>query len=254
VAAWIGRRYRSDYEAVFGPLPLAARPGVPSPRGQSSSGVNRVFANVGKALEAYQRRLAPGVAAFDRFVAALRKGESGEEFLSPSARRGLRLFIGEARCVTCHNGPLFSDNAFHNLGLPPAAGDAQPEGRKLGASLSKQDAFRCGGKFSDAPPDVCDESRFLDPSSVEWMGAFRTPSLRNVAETAPYMHGGQFRTLSEVIAFYRSRPGQPAVGHRDPLLRRIPRSLPAADLIAFLQSLTGALPPETWRVPATISD
>jgi cytochrome c peroxidase len=211
--------------------------------------VDRAFSNAGKALEAYQRMLWPGQAPFDRYVEALRQGDAtGGGHLSAEARRGLRLFLGPGRCVSCHHGPLLSDGQFHNLGLPAADALAPPdEGRARGAREVKADPFRCGGPYSAV--DTCDELRFLNPAFEDFLGAFRTPSLRNVARTAPYMHAGQLRSLEEVVAFYRSLPGQPALGHRDALLTQIPRALPTRPLVALLESLTGPLPPEEWLAP-----
>jgi cytochrome c peroxidase len=267
VARHVWRAWRPQYEALFGPLPpledTGRFPPEATPREDAGEeartawaamseedrdAVERVFANVGKALEAYQRRLVQGPSPFDRYVRALREGdEEGGGHLSPEARRGLRLFLGAGQCVSCHNGPLLSDRQFHNLGLPGGPEAASDEGRSRGARLVKEDRFRCGGPYSDT--SRCDELRFLEPSFPDFLGAFRTPSLRNVARTAPYMHAGQLRTLEEVVAFYRSLPGQPAIGHRDLLLRRIPRTLPTRPLVAFLESLTGPPPPREWLEP-----
>lgn len=234
----VGEAWREEYEALFGPLPEL---------GQRAE-VERAFANVGKALEAYQRRLVPGESAFDRYVRALRAGDrEGGGHLSPEARQGLRLFLGEGQCVNCHHGPLLSNGQFHNLGLPRPDTGLVDEGRARGARRVKEDPFRCGGAYSDT--ERCEELRYLEPSFPDFVGAFRTPSLRNVARTAPYMHGGQLRTLEEVVAFYRSQPGQPAVGHRDLLLARIPRALATRPLVAFLESLSGPLPPREWLTP-----
>jgi cytochrome c peroxidase len=262
----LAEAYRPEYERLFGPLPPVedtrrfppgATPlGGPEARAawegmaeEDRLAVDRAFSNMGKALEAYQRRLWPGRAPFDRYVEALRGGDpAGGGHLSEEARRGLRLFLGQGRCVSCHHGPLLSDGQFHNLGLPLADPLAPPdEGRARGAREVKADPFRCGGPYSATA--TCDELRFLDPSFEDFLGAFRTPSLRNVARTAPYMHAGQLRTLEEVLAFYRSLPGQPALGHRDPLLTQIPRTLPTRPLVAFLESLTGPLPPAEWLAP-----
>lgn len=261
VARHVAARHLCAYEAVFGPLPdlsderrfpARASPLVPEGRAawRSMSPLDRriidgIFANVGKALEAFQRRLTPQPAPFDRYVAAVARGDpAGGGHLSAAALRGLRIFLGVGQCVHCHHGPLLSDLQFHNLGVPEV-GEADALGRAEGARRVKADPFRCGGEHSDEAD--CAELRYLNPAFADFVGAFRTPSLRNVARTAPYMHGGQLRDLSEVIAFYRSMPGQPARGHRDLLLRRVSRSLPVADLLAFLEALTG--PPPPWAAP-----
>ena len=81
------------------------------------------------------------------------------------------------------------------------------------------------------------------------MGAFKTPTLRNVARTAPYMHTGQFATLDDVLAFYRTLPGNARVGHRELVLTLLDPAVSQADLVAFLQTLTGPLPDAQWLHP-----
>ncbi len=264
-------RYRQPYEQLFGPMPnLADLQRFPphampvdldrqhplqvawaamQPADQDA--VNRVFAHFGKAIEAYERHLQPQPAPFDRYVQAVVAGDAaGGGHLSESARRGLRAFIGTAGCVNCHNGPLFSDRTFHNLGLPGGDDDqGQPltgvdGGRTLGAGQVKHDPFRCGEAYSDAKQ--CDELRFLDPRFADFVGAFKTPSLRNVAMTAPYFHAGQAATLRDVVDFYRTLPGKAQLGHRELTLRPLPGSVDAEDLVAFLTSLTGPLPAQPW--------
>lgn len=234
-------------------FPPGAGPAVDSPEhpsdvawsGMSQSDrheVNRVFTAIGKLLAAYVQRLLPRPAPFDEYVAAVRAGDPrGGERLSPRALRGLRAFIGAGRCVACHHGPLLSDHEFHNLGLPAVIGVPDAElGRSEGARRVKQDEFRCGTAFAD--PGPCPSLRFLDPTFPEFSGAFKTPTLRNVAETGPYMHDGQFSRLEEVIEFYRTLPGRARRGARDPMLRRLERGVRTDALVEFLRSLSGPPP------------
>ncbi|WP_437563204.1 cytochrome-c peroxidase [Sorangium sp. So ce542] len=264
----IAAAHREPYEAAFGALPeiverAAQGPPLAAPRpaaacerraGTAASeaeraAIDRVFANIGKSLEAYVRRLAPAPAPFDAYAAAVLAGDpTGGGHLSASAARGLRAFLGEARCVLCHHGPLLSDREFHNLGLPPAFGASEGDpGRRLGAGMARVDPFRCGSELSDA--QRCPELEFLDAEQDALQGAFRTPTLRNVAETAPYMHAGQLATLEEVIDFYRALPGEATTGRRDPLLSPLDRAVSAADLLSFLRSLTGPPPDPAWLAP-----
>ncbi|WP_373047533.1 cytochrome-c peroxidase [Vulgatibacter sp.] len=230
----IATAHRPEWEAVFGPLPPL----------DDGAAIDRAFVQVGKALEAYQRRLRIPATAFDRYAAALAAGDAtGGGQLSPAAIRGLRLFVGEGRCVACHNGPLLTDGAFHNLGLPPGPGALQ--GRAHGARLLRADPFRC---------EACGELPFLDPALPAFVGAFRTPGLRNVSRTAPYMHAGQLLTLEEVVDFYRFRPGAPAVGRRDEILASIPPTLSTPDLVAFLHSLEAAVPDDPWWQPPAAAE
>jgi cytochrome c peroxidase len=177
----IERRYESEYEALFGPLPQDAR---------------RVLANVGKAIAAFERTLRPSATRFDRYVA----GDTGA--LSEQEVDGLRLFIGEAHCINCHNGPLLTNNDFHNTGVP----GSRDRGRAVGVRLALSDPYNCLGRFSDARSAQCRELRFVDAVSRRLRGAFKPPSLRDVGRRAPYMQNGRFRTLHEVLEHYRRAP------------------------------------------------
>jgi cytochrome c peroxidase len=176
--------------------------------------VNTIFANLGKALAAYERRLMPSASRFDSYVSALVNDQPGaEEILESDERAGLRLFIGEARCVQCHNGPLFTNNEFHNTGLLPPSGSLPDVGRSTVIKQVTIDVFNCLGAFSDAKADQCQELRYMR-SGPELLGAMRTPSLRNLAGTAPYMHKGQMQTLAEVLEHYNRAP-LALIGHSE---------------------------------------
>ncbi|MDP2304505.1 MAG: cytochrome c peroxidase [Pseudomonadota bacterium] len=210
----------------------------------------------GKALEAFERTLGPKAGRFDRYVAQLGAGNDGDA-LSAEEKRGLRLFVGEAACVSCHHGPLFTDHSFHNLGLPNIPAGGIDPGRARGAGDVGVDALNCRSRHADRPapstsertdgPDPfsepCPELRYLDPSFPDWAAAFKTPSLRNVAATGPYMHDGQFDSLGAVLHFYDTLPGKPLVGHRELTLE--PLALSGADLAAleaFLRTLSAESP------------
>lgn len=153
-----------------------------------------------RAIAAFERALVSNDSAFDRFLAGAASA------LSPEARRGLALFEGKARCVACHNGPHFTDWQFHNIGV-----DSDDPGR--GAKVETE----------------ADKAAF--------MGTFKTPGLRNVALTAPYMHNGSLTTLEQVVAFY-DRGGDRSK-NLSPLIE--PLGLNARerwDLVAFLNALT----------------
>lgn len=266
LARVVAAHYQTEYEAMFGPLPdlqdrarfpERARP-IPlethhplqiawsNMSQEDQESINRIFSNTGKAIEAYTRKLMANPAPFDHYVAALQRGNAdGEGHLSEAARRGLKIFVGEGQCVNCHNGPLLSDEGFHNLGLQPSPGaPAVDQGRSLGARRALDSEFKCGGRFSDT--STCEELRFLDPDFEDFKGAFKTPTLRNIERTAPYMHDGQFASLAEVIAFYKTLPGDAVYGHRELVLSLLEEDISASDLIAFLKALTGPLPEEKW--------
>ena len=163
---------------------------------------------------------------------------------SAEEERGLRLFIGDAQCVSCHHSPLLSDRSFHTLGLPlPPTGQIDP-GRARGATDVLRDPFNCRGEWADGAPgaassrESCPELRYLDPSFPDWPAAFKTPGLRGVGQTAPYMHDGSMVGLTEVLLFYNLLPGKARIGHRELTLQ--PLHLPEADLRAleaFLRTL-----------------
>ena len=177
-----------------------------------------VIARASVAFGAYEAQLVAGPSPFDRYAA----GEDVPEFTA-AARRGLGVFIGRGLCSECHSGPMFSDKRFHNTGIEQRGEHAAPidHGR---ANVT-----------SDAGDD----------------GAFRTPTLRHVAKTAPYMHAGQLATLADVIHFYRwGGDAAGFTGTSDP--RITPLEIDdgdAADLEAFLRTLTGVPVPAHLTVP-----
>lgn len=160
-----------------------------------------------KALAAFQRSLSTTNSPFDRWV----RGES--DAMTPQAKRGLKLFMGKADCTACHKGPTLSDDKFHNIGVPGS-----------------------GSK---------DLGRFAVTRNPEDWGAFRTPGLRNVALTAPYMHDGSQKTLRETVKHYEDF--DPHFTNLDPLVEK--HHLTEAeidDLVAFLEALTD---PKAKAVP-----
>jgi cytochrome c peroxidase len=218
-------RYRKVYQALFGPLPdlsdLKRFPPGAGPLGDAKARaqwaamapadrttVTRVFVNVGKAIAAYERRLLPGPSRFDRYVAALLAGKPAlaRQQMSTQAVAGLRLFIGRGRCLRCHNGPLFTDFGFHNTGTPPAPGTPPDRGRIDGIAIALKDGFNCVGTYSDAGKDDCAELRFAKTKGADLIGALKTPTLRNVSLTGPYMDAGQFATLGAVLDHYNRAP------------------------------------------------
>lgn len=268
---------RIAYQKVFGSLP-AFTPGFPaalhharpdadpqSPLAQAwrnlapadRRSIDEVFSNLGKAIEAFERKLIGGPAPFDRYVTGLRNHDPTlRHAISPAAKRGLGLFVGAGRCELCHAGPAFTDGQFHNLGLPVLPGQAADPGRADGIRRLQGDPFNGVGQFSDASgmTDAQSRLRFL-PEPVSQLGAFKTPTLRNVALTAPYMHDGRFTTLEQVLDFYghgKQTNGRP-VGARERTVDLVPHlsGSQQADLVRFLQTLTSPpLPSALTRAPA----
>jgi cytochrome c peroxidase len=252
----VAAHYREAYEAVFGPLP--ALEGLPEDAGPVADparaaawrripaarqeDVSRVYANIGKAIAAYERRIRLAPSRFDRYVEAELAGRAHTpaSALSRDEEAGLRLFIGKARCVTCHNGALLTDNYFHNTGVPLPSITLPPDsGRATGARQAVAGEFSCTSRYSDAGPEDCEELRFAVTEGPELVRAYKTPSLRNVAGRAPYMHAGQIASLAEVVAHYDRAPAAP-FGQSE----LVPLRLSATErrqIEAFLHTLTGPL-------------
>lgn len=241
--------YRTDYEPLFGSLPdLASLPAHASPAGSAEQqaawerlsatqqeAVNRVFANIGKAIAAFERRIVPKPSAFDRYARALASGRTTEGTLDEGQVRGLALFIGKANCSNCHNGPLFSDGHFHNTGVPAADDLPEDLGRRTGAVKVLADTFNCLGPYSDAKPEDCSELNFMAKAGDDQIRAFKPPSLRNVARRPPYMHAGQFPSLDDVLDHYNQAPN--ALAGRSELQKIDLTKAELEDLKSFLGSL-----------------
>ena len=250
------------YESLFGPLPELpdSLPQRARPRRDGRSDalsdawadldprtrddIDHVFVNLGKSLGAYQRKLLSGNAPFDRFVSAVDSGRylPMDDF-DDAAVRGLELFAGEAGCWSCHAGPMLTTGEFHNIGIPPVAGGMPTDsGRYEAVQLLKDDPFNAAGRYSDdtTGPEARLVRGLID--SPENWGRFRTPSLREVARTAPYMHEGRFETLEEVLRFYSTLEGAVQLDHhQEKVLEPLDLSdSEIADLTAFLHSLSGS--------------
>ncbi|RMH02887.1 MAG: cytochrome-c peroxidase [Nitrospirae bacterium] len=162
---------------------------------------------IGQAIASFQRTLLSGNSPYDQFTQGGR-----EDALSARAKKGMQLFFGKGRCFLCHTGPNFTDERFHNLGVG-WDGDHIDLGRYT---------------VTKAPKDI---------------GAFKTPTLREIARTAPYMHDGRFATLEQVVEFYNQ--GGIQNPFLDPLIQPLNLSQSEqADLVEFLWSLNG----EGWEV------
>ncbi len=251
---------RRGYEALFGPLPsnaglpAQARPVPEDPKHplqqswnqlspQQQWAVNRFVSQLGKSLEAFERKIVSGESPFDRFVADLRANKPASKEVSVEAQKGLRLFIGRAQCILCHTGPLLNDREFHNIGLPKHPNLPVDQGRYAGLPKLLADPFNGLGPFSDLPNrehEWNDKLHYLSRQASN-KGEFKTPGLREITRTGPYMHDGRFKSLEEVLLFYSQLPSQPpATGRREdtiPPLELKPEEL--TYLLAFLKTLEG---------------
>jgi len=167
---------------------------------------NITIDNVGRAIASFQRTVLSGNSPADRFDQGQEEGA-----ISAEAQHGLLLFREKARCTKCHSGFNFTDEKFHNLGIG----------------------------WDDNKVDL---GRYMVTKIAEDIGAFKTPTLREIARSAPYTHDGRFKTLEEVVNFYNQ--GGVKNPHQDPLI--IPLELTDQekhDLVAFLHTLNG----EGWQ-------
>ena len=250
----VASAYGAEYEAVFGPLPdLSGLPENAGPLGteaeraawaalseEERNRVDRVFSDMGKAVAAFERTIVPVETRFDRFADAIAAGRrpEGEAALSDIEIEGLKLFVGKASCVNCHNGPRLTDDHFHNTGVPAVPGLPEDRGRADAVAKVLADPFNCLGEWSDAEPEQCGEIRFMVKAGAELDRAFKTPSLRGVVGRAPFMHSGQIATLEEVVDHYARAPEAPS-GHTE-LEPFVLTDRGRMALIAFLKTLEPA--------------
>jgi cytochrome c peroxidase len=219
-AARIGALVRADpglsggFEKAFGAKPPADDAAV--------------LAGVGKALSAYQETLASGRTPFDDLRDALAGGDADAVSRYP-ARRGLKIFLGKGRCEACHAGPGFTDGAFHRAGVASLRRNGKPDtGREDGIRTLLANPFNLLGPYNDDPLRATGTGTRKASSEANTAGAFRTPGLRNVALTAPYMHDGSVATLCDVAR--RHPGGEVPAADLSPAER--------SDLVAFLETLT----------------
>lgn len=172
------------------------------------TGIN--LQSIAEAIAAYERTVLSTNSAFDKYMMGDQKA------MDEAAARGLALFKGKARCILCHNGPNLTDNQFHNLGVPQVG------------------------------PMKEDLGRYNVTRAEKDKGAFKTPTLRSITETSPYMHDGAFKSLEEVVEFMNEGGGRNP--NMSPLMKPLGLTPEEkADLLAFLRALTGE--PLTFTMP-----
>ncbi|MCA9709529.1 MAG: hypothetical protein KDK70_27070 [Myxococcales bacterium] len=265
--------YREDYEAVFGALPpelldgqqqpvfsAQARPGTPewdALPAPVQDAVTRVYVHFGKAIAAFESRVTCRDSRFDDFWREIAAGAEDSDLLTDQEKIGLLLFVrttgefdrGYGGCIECHTGPNFSNWDYKNLELDQTSlGEPLPpvdEGRFGGVAKLVDSEFHCASPWSDMPDKSACSILAVDPEAPElseMIGRFKTPGLRCVSMTAPYMHTGSMETLEDVIDHYAlggHEQGFAGKGDIDPL------ALTADEreaLVAFLQTLDGSIP------------
>ena len=275
--------FGADYPLPAAPVsttdfPPAGKPGQAPFDGLSDDDkmrVTRVWVNWAKAIGAYEYTLVSRDAAFDVFV----QQGAGSTAISPAAKRGARLFVGKASCIDCHSGPLLSDGLFHDISVPqlgdhvPTVADCLSNTRcdctpgeekstclpsgawggllRLAASNDSAgfnyNNLRRDSTWSDDTSDTSRASYYDPPTDNALKGAWRTPSLRDVALTPPYMHNGYYLTLEDVVWHYNVGGTASGSGQFAKTPERAVQIKPLglsdseqADLVEFLKTLTGA--------------
>ena len=190
---------------------------------------------VAKAIAAYERTLLSNDAPFDRFIA----GDSTA--INENQRRGWELFRGKAKCIECHafstSSPLFTDSKFYNTGITTRSQDLEDSHRLA----EKIRLSRRGDKLDPSllahQPEFSDLGRFLVTNELKDVGAFKTPTLRDVELTGPYMHNGSIKTLLDVVRFYnRGGEKNPNVDEKMRVLNLNEKEM--SELVEFMRSLT----------------
>jgi cytochrome c peroxidase len=195
-----------------------------------------------QAIAAYERTVLSGNAPFDRFLA----GDTTA--MSESAQRGWDLFQTKARCISCHafnsSSPFFTDNKFHNVGVAMNAKNFESLARKA-AALSERELADLAHD-----PAYAELGRFLVTQQPKDIGAFKTPGLRDIALTPPYMHDGSVATLREVVEFY-DKGGEPNPNLDGGIVKLELTDQEEDDLVEFMKALTGdGAAREAARAPA----
>jgi cytochrome c peroxidase len=220
-------RFAKQYSTVFG-----------ANAGQHSAEL--VSVNISKAIAAYVTTLESGKTPFDFFRDALVSSNAKQMAAYPiSAQRGLQIFVGKGQCGTCHVGPMFSNGEFADIGISffvrPGEVDS---GRHGGIRALAVNPFNLLSKYSTADAKATEKTRFVDPQHRNF-GEFKVPSLRNVADTAPYMHNGSLPKLESVVAHYSELNLDRLHADGDQILKPLRLTQQEqADLVAFLVTLS----------------
>jgi cytochrome c peroxidase len=230
--AQLNATYMGEYTELFNKTP-------------TDTGDDEVLANVGKLMQAYERTVKRLDSPFDadvkRFLAAVDAGTAEQD----PAYLALKTFFRKGQCIACHQGVTMSDSLFHNLGVADSSDGAAGQQAKIDFILDWK--FNAAGPYSDNTTGQ-DAARLagvrstLGEKRAAMEGAYKTPSLRNVALTAPYMHTGELKTLEDVVEFYDK--GGDAVGSfagaRTQTIKKLDlEPEEKAALVKLLESMTG---------------
>jgi cytochrome c peroxidase len=208
----------------------------------------KILVDIGKALAAFQETLQSGRTPFDEFRDAIQRGAPlAEGRYSEPARRGLKIFIGRGGCSSCHSGPNFTGDQFHDMGVARADSNGRVEARRdEGVKQLQASSYNLLGSYNDDPVrSTARHTRAVADESVA-PTAVKVPSLRNLVLTAPYGHDGELSTLAEIVKNHSAlglhRPSATAATARAPLHLSASEQ---SDLVVFLESLSTFTNP--WR-------
>ncbi len=227
VAQTVRTIFPKEYRAAFGR--------------EAPANDEEILVDVGKALAAFQETLVSGRTPFDEFRDGLATGDGIALGKYPeSAQKGLRIFIGKGNCATCHFGPHFTNGEFADTGIAFFVAPGRVDsGRHSGIQKLKQSSFNLVGRFNDDPSkSTATGTRHVELQHRNF-GEWRVPGLRNVSQTAPYMHNGSLPTLRDVVKHYSELNEERLHADGERVLKPL-RLTPAevGELVAFLESLS----------------
>ena len=227
VASILKDLFANEYERAFGRKP--------------SGSDEELLVDAGKALAAFQETLVTGRTPFDEFRDALIKGDRERMKSYPAAaQRGLRIFVGKGNCALCHFGPHFTNGEFADTGVRFFAAPGRVDaGRHAGIKRLKESRFNLLGRYSDdAQRAGATGTRHVEAQHRNF-GEWRVPSLRNVANTAPYMHDGSLATLRDVVMHYSEMDEERLHADGEQILKRLALRADEIDnLVEFLRTLS----------------
>ena len=219
VVSYVQEAYAAEMKILNIP-PVAAAKGIKaSPLGNrkqkemwdglpnaAKKDINHSFASIGKFIAAYEAKLPVPYAEWETILTSLKKKNQETVANLDDIMNGFKLFMGKARCASCHNGPLFSDRDFHNTGMPGLENSPPDLGKQSGILKLLTNPFNCFGEYSDTEPELCYDLLYQNRSIERSFGAFRTPSLRGVSKRKRLGHAGQFSSLEEIVKHYNKAP------------------------------------------------
>lgn len=204
-----------------------------------------VMVNTAKALAAYQETLVTGPTSFDRFRGALAEGDGATAAKYPAAaQRGLKIFLGRGNCTFCHSGPAFTNQEFHDAGVPYFVDETRVDtGRYGGLKALFSSPYTLAGDHTDDPEKSGAWAvRQVRPRHSDF-GTFRVPGLRGAADTAPYMHDGSLTDLRAVVEHYNAIDMERLHTDGEAILAPLLLSeVDADDLVQFLRTLSDDQP------------